>query len=516
MRQPEMDLSEYRREYAAYCAASERARYEHHARAGDAAPDLAPVSERYADLWGRASIEALRRAEEETPAQFETERAGVRALKAAAELNYLDASASEISAELERCEASAHVIWDGARLSSNAAAVLVASEPNATRRRELDARRTDAVSACDDLRAARLEVLNEASRSLGYEGTRAHRESLSGVDTAALAEGAARFLQLTEPAYMPRLAEWAAGELPASARGGNAPQRADALFFQRAAVLDAHFPARSLRPAYVGTLAGLGVRVERQENVLLDDAEHPAKSARPRAFALRAPEDVRLSYRKTDGGAAHFREFFREAARAQQFAWASRDTAARHPEFVHAPAKATAEGHAALFAGLFRDAAWLAAAGAFPRADDTQAAGRRFALIDLYEARRLCALVRCAVSLWEAGDARSEQLANEYAASLTEATGFRHDPATHLPDAEEALRAPELLRARLFAASLAEHLRGRHGRRWFSSRAAGGELVDIWNTASRYDVEELARLAWGGRSDFDLLAESLTKAVGFG
>ncbi|HEX5708546.1 MAG TPA: hypothetical protein VFX96_14680 [Pyrinomonadaceae bacterium] len=515
-----MDLSEHRREYAAFCAASERARYEHHAGLTPAL-DLAPARERYADLWRRERIEDLKRAEEQTPAQFETERAGVRALRRAAELQYLDASTREVSAELERCAAASHVDWNGLKLTTETAASVIASEPDAARRGELAARLADASAPCDDLRAARLEASAEASRSLGYADARAHRESLSGTDLSALAAGAKYLLERTARAYEPHLAEWVARENFAHERGGvsgsrGGPTRADALYFERAATLDAHFPARRLRAAYVETLEGLGVRAGRQENVLLDDAERPTRSARPAAFAVRAPEDVRLSFKKTEGGASVFRELFREAARAQHFAWASRDAAARHPEFIHAPANATPEGHAALFAGLFRDPAWLASAGTFPRADDVHTAARRFALTDLYEARRLCALARYALSFWEAGDARSEQLANEYAALLTEATGFRHDAATSLSDADEAVRASERLRARLFASSLAEHLRSRHGRRWFDSRAAGGELVDVWNTASRYDVEELARLAWGGTLDFDLLAETLTTAVGGG
>jgi hypothetical protein len=69
------------------------------------------------------------------------------------------------------------------------------------------------------------------------------------------------------------------------------------------------------------------------------------------------------------------------------------------------------------------------------------------------------------------------------------------------------------LRARLFAAGMAEHLRARHGRRWYASSAAGDELRDVWNTASRYTVEELARLVWGGELSFELLADELNAAV---
>ena len=69
------------------------------------------------------------------------------------------------------------------------------------------------------------------------------------------------------------------------------------------------------------------------------------------------------------------------------------------------------------------------------------------------------------------------------------------------------------LRARLFAAGLREHLRGRHGRRWFESARAGEELIDVWNTASRYHPEELSKLLWGGGDGFELLADASIAAL---
>ena len=52
----------------------------------------------------------------------------------------------------------------------------------------------------------------------------------------------------------------------------------------------------------------------------------------------------------------------------------------------------------------------------------------------------------------------------------------------------------------------------RHGRRWFESRRAGEELIDVWNTASRYRAEELSKLITGSEPSFELLADALTNA----
>ena len=171
---------------------------------------------------------------------------------------------------------------------------------------------------------------------------------------------------------------------------------------------------------------------------------------------------------------------------------------------------------------IINDAAWLAGHRGL-RASAADEAARSFALVELHDARRECAALRHALALDDAPDPRAERLAEDYVARHTEATGFKYDAAARLLDVGDLLSARGAgrgeadffwaatgLRARLFAAAFAEHLRARHGRRWFSTRAAGDELVDVWNTASRYTVEELARLVWGGEPSFELLAESLS------
>lgn len=504
-----MNPSDYRRDYAAYSAAAERARFEHHAGLSPRL-DLRPVEERYADLWTREAVEDLRRRVDETHAQFETERAGLRALAGAAGLKYAERQAREVSEELRRCAESVSFDWAGTRVTASEAAGLLAVERDATRRRELTRRWLDAVSACVDLRAARLEALSEAARGLGFEGRRALYEEFAGVSLDALAAGAASFLRRTEAAYMSALAEWSARELAVGA--ARAPEYADLLFFERAADTEAQLPARDFTGLYVETLAGLGVRIKSQPNLHVDDAVRAGKASDTTCFAVAPPEDVRLVVGMGAGGLGFLRRSLVEGGRAQMFAWASRETSHRYPEFVHAPDRATELGHGLLLAGLPRETGWLGARRGL-RAAEASAAARRAALLDLFGARCECASVACALAGEGAVGGRSEQSAEEYAATFTEATGFRHEAATHLLDADEWFESATRLRARLFAAALREHLRARHGRRWFESRRAGEELIDVWNTTSRHQVEELSRLLWGGESNFELLADASIAAL---
>ncbi|HEX8190936.1 MAG TPA: hypothetical protein VF586_21430 [Pyrinomonadaceae bacterium] len=504
-----MNPSDYRRDYAAYSAAAERARFEHHAGLSTRL-ELRPAEERYADLWTREAVEDLRRAFEETPAQFETERAGLRALGGAAALKYAEGRAREVTEELRRCAESGGFEWNGARVSGTDVPALLAAERDAGRRRELTRRSLDAVLACDDLRAARLEALNEGARELGFEGRRALYEEVAGVSLEALAAGAESFLRRTEAAYMSALAEWSARELGPGA--GRAPEYADLPFFERAAETEARLPARDFRGLYAETLAGLGARVESRRGLRVDDARRAGKSADSACFPVEPPEDVRLVVGAGAGGVGFFRRSLSEGGRAQMFAWASRETSRRHPEFVHAADRATELGHGLLLAGLLREPVWFEGRRGV-RAAEASAFARRAALLDLYGARRECASVAGALALERNAGGRSELAAEEYAAAFTEATGFRHEAATHLLDVDEWFGSATNLRARLFAAGLREHLRGRHGRRWFESRRAGEELIDVWNTASRHRVEELSKLLWGGEPGFELPAEASIAAL---
>jgi hypothetical protein len=513
-----MNPSDYRRDYAAYRSAVERALYEY--RVGlSPRVELRDAEERYAGLWTRDRVEELRRAHEQTSETFETERAGLRALAGAASLKHAESSATEITGELRSCASAARVSWDGERRPASEVSEALASERDAGRRRELARRWLDSVSACDDLRAARLKALTEAARGLGFDRRAALYESFAGVSLEALASSADSFLRRTESAYMSRLAEWAAREIPVGE--GFTPDYADTFFFKFNTRFDERFPARDFRALYSEALAGLGVRVESQRNLRVEDARRTDARAEQNdahadgriahansaCFALRPPEDVRLVVGSRAGGLDFQRRGLRAGGRAQVFAWASRDTAARYPEFVYAPDASAEDGHALLLSGLLAEAPWLAGRRGM-RATEAGEAALAASLLELYEARRDCARLSQALAVDAAGDTRSEQLAEEYASRFTEATGFRHRAASAFQNSDEWFTSATRLRARLFAAGLREHLRSQHGRRWFASRAAGGELIDVWNTASRYRAEELARMLWGGELSFDLLADA--------
>lgn len=504
-----MKIEDYRRDFAAYNSALELAHFQH--RAGfERELRIEPIYERYGELFTREAIDELQRALAEISEQRDTERTSLHILIGAARYGYLQARAKDLTFERAVCEASARVDWDGESLPAYNAPARIANEPLPSKRRELTARWLDSLTACDDLRAARLESFHESARTLGFASYRQLCTETIGTDYEQLAATASKFLQQTEAAYLSALARALPQDLPGVAFAEL--QHADYFYFERMARLDALFPASELMPTYASAMKGLGIRVEQQHNIQIDDEARPFKNPRAACLRISPPDDVRLLLSPI-GGAYDYRTLFHEAGHAQHMAWSSRELTARYPEFIFAPDYATAEGYAFLVQNLFLDRLWLAEYRPKLHAEQIQDAVRGLALRTTLMVRRYCAKLKYEIELHDSSPVRSDHLAATYSQLQTEATGFRRSPALYLTDVDDEFYVAAYLRAWAFEASLREHLRMRYGRRWWAERRAGDELIDLWNTSSRYTVEELAQLIGFGEISFDLLAETLIAAM---
>ena len=504
-----MNISDYRREFAAYCSAFELAHYQH--RAGfEKELHLEPIYERYGDLFTRDAINAIKLVYEETPAHLETERRGLRLLSGAAQMGYLEAQARELTDEVARCETAVRVEWDKEQVPITNISKIISNEFVAARRHDLAERWVDAQDTCNDLRAARLETFHESARSLGFDSYRALCADIVETDFERLSKLADGFLERTEAVYTSALAQATALSLPDVKF--DELQHADYLFFQRMSGLDAFFPAQHLITTYGDAMKGLGIRVERQENIHIDAEARPFKNPRPACLRIHPPDDVRLLIAPV-GGAHDYMMLFHEAGHAQHFGWSSRELVRRYPEFLYAPDHATSESYAFLLNHLFHDAGWLMEHLGGVSLNQAREIVRALTLLTCSNVRRRCASLRYEVELHGGAQLRSERLASLYSDALSEATRFRRSPALYLTDLDDGFYSAAYLRAWCFEVALREHLRTRWGRRWWASRKAGDELIDLWNTSSRYTVEELASLIGFGEISFDLLADSLIEAM---
>lgn len=483
-----MDIAQYRHEFRDFHQELEQDNLRRRDESRRAA-----IDERYSDLWSPDAVAELRRKLDETTAHFQTERAATTALMAFASRAFVRWRAREVSAELERCEVLAAVEWDGVSLPARQARVVIAGESNEQRRRELDARRIDALDVCADLRASRLETEQESAALLGAGSWQELAASLAGTNLTQLSGDAQEFLRRSAPAYD---ALRRRVRPPAAAR----PTYADYLYDARNLPPLARLSIDRALRAFDNTLAAGGLLAGRQKNVTVRCGDSSAGELNSACYAVDPPEEVVLLAGALPGGLP-FAMLLHEAARAQFYCWISREQTSRYPEFTYAVDRTTSDGYGCLFRLLTHDELWLAEHANLPPKEINQAAAA-FAFLHAHEVRRAAAALECHLAQNADPDFCAE--------ALTAATGYVYQPAQFLIDAESLFEATAKLRAWSFAAGLNEYLRTRHGSRWWATRRAADELIDFWNTGSRYAVEELAALIGFAPRDFEIFTAHLS------
>lgn len=504
-----MTITEYRREFAAYNSAFELAHYNH--RAGlESELKLKPIFERYSDLFTKDSIESIKKALENTSEHQQTELKALRYLLGAAYVGFLEKRAREVTGEVARREGSLKISWDGETFSIHKAAVVLANETSSSRRRELYLRWADAIASCSDLHAARFEEFYNAARELGFENRKALYAEAKDVDYEKLAAQTDNFLEKTETAYFKTLRETITREMP-DVDSSNL-HHSDFFYFSRMAWLDLFFPKSNLKKAYAVTMAQLGINVEKQTNIKIDDEIRPNKFPRAACFRINPPDDIRLLVSPI-GGASDYRNFFHEGGHAQHFAWTSRSLIERYPEFLYTFDHATTESFAFLFQNLFNDPLWLSEHIPALREEQAQSISRELSLLTLSSIRRFCAKLHYEIELHNIADVRLERFSETYALLQSQATGFKRDGSLYLWDIDDSLYCGAYLRAWAFEAGFREYLKSRYGKHWWKERKAADDLIDIWSTGSRYTVEELAKLIGFGEISFDFLADNLIEAI---
>ncbi len=318
-------------------------------------------------------------------------------------------------AELAEREAALELEVDGERLPYRQSAVTQANEPDPDRRASIEEARLEALDReLNPLHLRALERSHELARELGWASYRAMYEDLKQIDLAALERQTGAFLTATADTYGPSIDPHLRRQV---GLGLDEMRRADLPYFFRARGFDDLFPSDRLIPALEQTLAGLGIALDRQENVRLDTEQRPLKS--PRAFCapVHVPGEIYLVIPR-HGGRDDFAALFHEAGHTEHYAHVD---ASLPFEFRHLGDNSVTEGFAFLLEHLTEDPAWLAATLGVTDAGDYVGYTRASKLVFL---RRYAAKLSYELEL-HAGTRPLPEMPDLYAALLGDAVGGR-------------------------------------------------------------------------------------------
>jgi hypothetical protein len=488
-----MDISEYRERFASFNSSLELVRFRNHVGL-ESELSVDEVYDSHSDLFSFSAIAALKSLREQAPDGQETQRAGLDKLITSACIRFCEINANEVTNELKRCEAAATIQWRGETLTLEEVLQRLTHEPNKDLRRDLHSRWLESILECSDLRIARNESLNESAKGSGFESFSALESGRTAIDAQAELSS---LLKQTESTYntaltkvLPQVQDLSRDEL----------EVADLAFIFGLPWLDKYYPATEFFRIQSETMRGLGIRLDQQRGIQIDSQPRPERKRSAACFPVAPPSNVRLAM-LAPTGAASFLEAMSYSGLAQHYAWCSPNLASRNPEFIYSTDQATSKSYANLFQYLPSDARWNFEF--IPGIAESKASliARDIAFHLALRVRRLSATASGSFEdlSEESGDTRKRV--------FEEATSFRLRSPFVFPGLGSEEQPLTDLRALAFSFVLREHLRVRFGHRWWASRKAGDELIDLWSTGSRYSVEELSSLLGFGDLNFDLLAE---------
>jgi hypothetical protein len=259
-------------------------------------------------------------------------------------------------------------------------------------------------------------------------------------------------------------------------------RRSDIPAFFRAPSLDAAFPPEQAIPALRQTLAGLGIDIDSQPNVILDAELRPTKT--PRAFCapVRVPDEVYLMI-SPQGGRDDTQTLLHEAGHTEHFAHVRPGMSFERRMLGD---NSFTEAFAFLFQYLSEEPVWL-----------EEVLGVEAAPLSGYaRAVKLIFLRRYAAKLGyerrlHAEDADLAAMPGEYARRLSDAVHVDWPRETWISDVDPFFYAACYIRAWACERTLRAHLVEQFGERWFTEPAAGDVLKQIWSKGQRELAEEL-------------------------
>ncbi len=462
--------------------------------------ELAPIYERYADLFERPAVDALRALVDEGGDDLERNRA----LLAFATDGYLERQTASLTDEIATAESRAVVMWRGERIGYRAAQPRIAAMSDRGERNALFEQWLLAVEAINPARRVRLERMHELTTELGYRDYPELVHVTRGWDPDALGVSVRQALVATETGYFAALRRSMAAIGIEQGDGS----LADAWHVLRGASWDGWFPARRLVDVVAATFDGLGIGLVGRDGATIDVEPRPGKESRAFCAVIRAPGDVRLVVNPR-GGWEDYATTLHEAGHLAHFLEV--DPGLPAAERLLGDASVT-EGYAMTADELVGDPGWLAERVAMPP-EESRAFIDFKALFTLHRIRRLGALQLFELSLHRSGtDAVSRAT---FAGTYGLLTGVRAPEELYLAFVDDGMYRGSYLRAMMLAGTVAEAMTGRHGAQWWRSPGGAADLRSLLAHGLAWNAERVvAHLGYDALDWRPVLRKIRTQLIG--
>jgi hypothetical protein len=461
--------------------------------------EQAAIVARYADLFSREQLRALR--EEEERADGDAQEWLYR-LRKTCESGLVAAELAERDDEIENAILAARLTFKREELPLRSALAQLAVISDYKERDELGELYREASAKFNEDRLELLRAYEELEADLSEEPDPVARNDeekqislreLESVLAAASAEIEGAFIAM-RARWFERLLGPDREEQPSSSHMG---------YVRRLSPLDATYTKERATEVCLATLSALGFDLAGDKNIRLDLDDRPQKSPRACVIASDPPKVVHLITR-AQGGLHDYQAFLHEAGHALHYAGVDPNLpyTFRRISRDHA----LTEIYSYICEAITREPAWHAEH--FGLSDEearTNAEATLFLEALLF--RRYTAKLQFELNFWsnfgEAG-----LTSEDYAERLTAATGIRYPSDGHLADMDAGFYSADYLRAWIRHAQLRAYLVGEVGEDWWRSPRTGEILRELFAEGTRPSSEEIAaRLGFEPYDTAPLVAE---------
>jgi hypothetical protein len=453
--------------------------------------EQAEIVRRYADLFTRDQLDALRDAEGATSGD---DRELLYRLRKTCEAGLISAELAGREDELENRQLAERVTFQGEEMPLRNAQAKLAVLTAYADREELGRIQAEASARFNP---DRLELLRAGEAlAADYSGIAdpvARNEDEKDISLHDLSRALHGAADASRASYEKLRAHWFPKLLGENRE--EVPSSYHTAWMRRLSPLEATYTKELATEICLQTLAALGFDLNAQPNIKLDLDDRPQKSPRACVIASDPPKIVHLITR-AQGGLHDYQAFLHEAGHALHYGGCD-------PELPYVFRKiardhALTEIYSYIVEAISREPEWHELHfGLSPAEARENAEATTFLEALLY--RRYEAKLRFELDFWSrfAADGGDPAVYEEL---LTSATGVRYRKDNYLSDMDEGFYSADYLRAWIRSAQLRAHLVREVGDDWWRSPATGELLTELFREGTKPTSEEIA-----GRLGFDPL-----------
>ena len=433
------------------------------------------------NLFTIENVKLLRRAEREEPDPVQKKR--LRYFRRYLTTEYVAQHIAPITDSIANIEATARVSTENGTLPYRDVSGTLANEPDQQRREALYRACDPLLDTLNLLHRRAIETSHRLAIDLDYSAFNAMMEELKDLSLERLKNVATSVLAQTDSIYKALLIEELRNYLKLDIGQFH---RYDTGILFRNRHFDRFFPSSSMLPAVKTTYRTLGIDIDGQKNLTIDDANRPSKDPRAYCFAIDVPGDIRLSI-KPIGGFDDYSALFHEMGHAQHYV----NTWEHALEFKYLGEPTVTETYAFLSEYILANQAWLRSRGTMP--PPVLKDFLRFqAFYRLYYVRRYCAKVLYEIQLHDG----AVEPGSLYADLLCNAIGYQRHPSDekrHLIDVDAHFYSASYLQAWFLESQLNARLTRDFGFNWFEYPQAGSYIRSLWAQGDRLNANEFVQ-----------------------